>query len=60
MIGLILTIACAGLIVWLVITYLVKVEPFRTIIIAIAVICIIAYVMASFGIVDIPVPHLHR
>ena len=58
MISLILTLAFLSLIVWLIITYVVKFEPVRTIIIAIAVICAVIYVMHAFGLVDIPVPQL--
>jgi hypothetical protein len=58
MIALLLTVAFIGLIVWIIVTYLVKVEPFRTIVIAIAAICLIIYIMNAFGIVDIPLPHL--
>lgn len=58
MIGLILTLAFFSLIVWIVITYIAKSEPIRTIIIAVAAICMILYIMGAFGIVDIPLPRL--
>ena len=58
MLALILTLAFASLIVWIIITYIAKTEPFRTIIIAIAAICAIIYVMQAFGIVDIPLPRV--
>ena len=58
MISVILTLAVLALIVWLIISYVVKFEPVRTIIIAIAVICAVIYVMQAFGLVDIPVPQL--
>lgn len=60
MIGLILTLAFVSLIVWIVITYIAKSEPIRTIIIAVAAICMILYIMQAFGIVDIPLPRLGR
>ncbi len=58
MISLILTLAFISLIVWLIVTYVAKTDPIRTIIIAVAVICVLIYLMRAFGIVDIPVPQL--
>jgi hypothetical protein len=58
MLALILTLAFVSLIVWIIVTYVAKAEPFRTIIIAIAAICMIFYIMAAFGLVDIPLPRL--
>lgn len=58
MISLILTLAFLSLIVWVIVTYVVKAEPIRTIIIAIAAICMLIYLMRAFGLIDIPVPQL--
>jgi uncharacterized membrane protein YesL len=56
MIGLILTLALAGLIVYLIVTYIPMPAPFRQIVIVVAVICLILYLMQAFGIMDIPLP----
>lgn len=58
MIGLILTLAVAGLIVYLIVTYIPMPPPFRQIIIVVTVIFLILYLMRVFGILDIPVPSL--
>lgn len=60
MISLIVTIAVVGLLVWLVVTYLPMPEPFKKIIIAIAVVCVVLYVLAAFGLIgrDVPVPKI--
>lgn len=58
MIGLILTLALLGLIVYLVVTYIPMPAPFRQVIIVIAAIFLILYVMSVMGIVDIPVPRV--
>lgn len=60
MLGLILTLALVGLIVWLIITYIPMPQPFKTIILIIVAICLILWLMNVFGIGDIPVPHLRR
>lgn len=54
MIGLILTLAVVGFIVWLIVTYIPMHAPVKTAIIVIAVILMILYVMRMLGIVDIP------
>jgi 1,4-dihydroxy-2-naphthoate octaprenyltransferase len=58
MIALILTLAFLSLIVWIIVTFIAKTEPFRSIIIAIAAICAIIYVMHAFGIADVPLPRV--
>ncbi len=58
MIALILTLAFISLIVWIIITYIAKTDPLRTIIIAVVAICVLIYLMRAFGLVDIPVPQL--
>ncbi len=58
MIGLILTLALVGLIVWLITTYIPMPAPFKTIIYVIVAVCLILYLMSVFGIVDVPVPRL--
>lgn len=60
MFGLLIAIALLGLLVWFLVTYVVKMEPFRTILIVVAVICLILYLAGAFGILDIPVPRLRR
>ena len=60
MICLILTIALMGVIVLAIVNYIPMPGPFRTAIMVIAVICLILYLMAAFGIGDIPIPHAHR
>lgn len=56
MIALILTLAFAGLIVYLIVTYIPMPQVFKTVIMVIAAICLILYLMSAFGIVDVPVP----
>lgn len=56
MIGVILTIAIVGLIVYLIVTYIPMPPPFKQIIIVIAVICLLFYLLNVFGFVDIPLP----
>lgn len=60
MIGLILTIAVVGVLVWLVVTYVPMPAPFKTIIMVVAVVVLILYLVGAFGLVDIPVPRLRR
>lgn len=63
MIGLIITIALLGLIVWAVTTYIPMPPPFKTAIYVIAVICLILYVLSAFGLLggvhDVGVPHIN-
>ncbi len=56
MIELILGLALFGLLVYLVITYIPMPAPFQQILIALAVICVILYLVRLFGF-DLPVPH---
>lgn len=58
MIGLILTLAICGLIVWAIVTYIPMPPVFRSAILIIAAICIILYLIQAFGLADIPVPRL--
>jgi len=60
MLGLILTLALVGLIVYLIVTYIPMPQPFKTIILVIVAVCLILYLMGVFGIADIPVPHLRN
>lgn len=60
MIALILMLAFAGLIVYLVVTYIPMPDIFRTVILVIVAIVLIIYLMGVFGIADIPVPRLNR
>jgi hypothetical protein len=54
MIGLILAIALAGFLVYLITTYVPMPPPFKMAIYVIVVIVLILYVMRVFGIQDIP------
>jgi hypothetical protein len=56
MIELILGLALFGLLVYLVVTYIPMPAPFQQILIALAVICVILYLVRLFGF-DLPVPH---
>jgi hypothetical protein len=58
MISLILTLALAGLLVYLIVTFIPMPAVFRTVIMVVAAICLILYLMSAFGIVDVPVPHV--
>lgn len=55
MIGLILTLAVVGLIVYLITTYIPMPPIFKTVIYVIVAICLIVYLMGAFGIADIPI-----
>lgn len=55
MIGLILTLAIVGFLVYLIVTYIPMPEPFKKVIIAIVVIVLIIYVIRLLG-VDLPLP----
>lgn len=58
MIALLITLCLFSLIVWVLVTYVAKTEPFRTLVIAIAAIFAILYIMGALGIVDMPMPRL--
>lgn len=58
MIGLILTIALLGLIVYLITTYIPMPPVFKTVIYVIVAVILILYLMRVFGIADVPVPQL--
>lgn len=58
MIGLMLTLAMMGLILYLIITYIPMPPAFRTIILVVAVIILILYLMSVFGIADMSVPRV--
>jgi hypothetical protein len=62
MIGIILTIAILGVIVWAVTTYIPMPPMFRTAILVIAFILLLLYILAAFGMLgaDIGVPRVHR
>jgi heme A synthase len=59
MIGLLLTIALVGLIVWALVKYVPMPDAFRTIIVVVAVILLVIYLLGVLGVGDIPVPRLH-
>lgn len=58
MIALILVIAVAGFLVYLITAYIPMPAPFKTVIYAVAAIVLILYLMSAFGVADIPVPRL--
>lgn len=55
MIELILVLALVGLLVYLITTYIPMPEPFKTVILVVAAVCVILYLVRLFG-VDIPIP----
>jgi len=58
MIGLLLTVAIIGLIVWLLTTQVPMPQPFKTVIWVLAIIFLLVYLMRALGIADIPIPTL--
>ena len=60
MIGIILTIALVGLVVWLITTYVPMPAPFKQIIMVVVVILLVLWLINVFGIVDIPLGHYRR
>jgi len=60
MIGLILTLALCGLVVYLITTYIPMPPVFKTIIYVIVAVCLILYLVQILGIGDLPIPRLHR
>lgn len=55
LIGLILTIAVVGFLVWAIVTYIPMPELFSKVIIVVTVIVLVLYVLRAFGVADIPV-----
>ena len=51
LIALIVTLAVVGLIVWLVVTYIPMPEPFKTVIVAVAVLVLLLWVLQQLGVV---------
>lgn len=60
MIALLLGLAVVGFLVYLIVTYIPMPPIFSNIIIAIVAICLILYLISAFGLVDIPIPRVHR
>lgn len=58
MIGLILTLAIIGFIVWLIVTYIPMPQVMKTAICVIVAICVIIYLLQVFGFTDLPVPRV--
>lgn len=58
MIGLVLTLALLGLIVYLITTYIPMPSIFKTAIYVIVAVVLILYLMRVFGISDVPIPSL--
>ncbi len=60
MIGLILTLALVGFLVWAIVTYIPMPDIFKKVIIIIVVVAMILWLLSIFGFTDIPVPHYRR
>jgi len=60
MIGLLLTLAVIGFIVWLIVTYIPMPDVFQKGIIVIAVIFVLLYVLNALGVVGPEIPRLNR
>lgn len=58
MIGLILVLAVAGFLVYLVTTFIPMPPVFKTAIYAVVAVVLILYLMSVFGVADIPIPRL--
>ena len=58
MITLILVIALAGFLVYLITTYIPMPEPFKLVIYVVVAIALVLYLLNAFGIADIPVPQV--
>jgi hypothetical protein len=58
MIGLLLTLALCGLIVYLIVTYIPMPQIFKTAILVIAAVMVILYLMSVLGIHDFAIPKL--
>lgn len=58
MIHLILLLAMAGLIVYLILTYIPMPQLFKTVILVVAAILLILYLMQILGVGDIPIPRI--
>lgn len=58
MIGLILSIALLGLVVYLVTTYIPMPPIFKTVIYVLVAVILIIYIMRVFGLSDIPLPRV--
>lgn len=60
MIHLILLIAIVGFIVYAITAWLPMPQPFKQVIIAIAVVCLVLYALSVFGVYDLPLPKARR
>jgi hypothetical protein len=58
MIGLLISIALLGLLVWVLITYVPMPAAFRSAIIVIAVLLLVLYLIGALGVVDLPIPRV--
>ena len=58
MIQLILTLAIVGFLVYLIVNFIPMPQPFKMAIYGIVAVCLVLYLMAVFGIADVPMPHL--
>ncbi len=60
MIGLIITLAIVGLLVYLIETFIPMAAPFKTVIRIIVVVCLILWLLRVFGVMnyDIPIPRV--
>ncbi len=60
MIGLILSLALVGVILWVIETKLPMDDTIKLVIRIIVVICVIYYLLNLFGIADLPLPRMRR
>jgi len=58
MIALILVLAVAGFLVYMITTYIPMPPIFKTVIYVVVAIVLILYLMSAFGVSDVPVPRL--
>jgi predicted membrane channel-forming protein YqfA (hemolysin III family) len=56
MIGLILTLALVGFVVYAITTWIPMAAPFKTAIYVLVAVCLIWYLMQVFGVADLPLP----
>ena len=63
MIEIIITLAIVGFIVWLIVTYVPMPPIMKNVIIAVAVVCVVFYLLRAFGVYpghDVGVPNLQH
>lgn len=64
MLELIISVAIVGVVVWCIVTLIPMPSQFKTVIVVIAMVCVVIYVLRAFGLFagghDLPVPDLRR